>query len=243
MMGAAAIGLRRLRARGSPRPSRRSCRARGRCGWRRGRRGCRRRRSRRRTRRSSPHWRSCGRRRAAPASASRSAGTLPPCCSISARDRAMTFFAFMLNRPIVLMCRFSPSSPSASICSRRVDRREQVSGREVDAGVGRLGGEHDRDQQRVVVDEFELGLRVAACGRAAAGRIRRCRPSSSQRVQRARRAGPSPSSTISVGGADADPEMVGEAEEAAGHDRRVEIARAAARRAHRRRRAAGAGRR
>jgi len=34
----------------------------------------------------------------------------------------MTFFAFMLNRPMVRMCAFSPSSPSASICAGVVTR-------------------------------------------------------------------------------------------------------------------------
>ena len=72
----------------------------------------------------------------------------------------MTFFAFMLNRPIVLMCRFSPSSPSASICSGVSHLGEQVPGGEVHAGIGRLRGEHDRDQQGIVVDRLELGLRI-----------------------------------------------------------------------------------
>src|SRR3546814_8524285 len=41
-----------------------------------------------------------------------------------------------------------------------IDLREQAAGRLVDAGVGRLRGEHDGDEQRVIVDRFEFGFGV-----------------------------------------------------------------------------------
>ena len=50
-------------------------------------------------------------------STSRSAGTSPPKSRTRISDRAITFFALELNRPMVLMCCFSPSSPSATICA------------------------------------------------------------------------------------------------------------------------------
>ena len=48
-------------------------------------------------------------------SAARSAGTSPACRSISALHVLMMFSALLLNNPIVLMCAFRPSIPSASI--------------------------------------------------------------------------------------------------------------------------------
>src|SRR5262249_9864596 len=48
-------------------------------------------------------------------SASREGGTAPPCSSTSLRDSAMTFFALVRNRPIVLMYARTRSSPSAAI--------------------------------------------------------------------------------------------------------------------------------
>jgi hypothetical protein len=50
-------------------------------------------------------------------SAARSFGTSLSYSAIKASDSAMTFFALVLNRPIVLMCCFRPSSPKATICS------------------------------------------------------------------------------------------------------------------------------
>ena len=48
-------------------------------------------------------------------SAARSAGTLPPWRSTSARLSAITFLAFVLKSPMVLMCSLRRASPSASM--------------------------------------------------------------------------------------------------------------------------------
>src|SRR5690606_35708706 len=50
-------------------------------------------------------------------SASRSRGTSPPCFSSRIRQVAITFAALALNRPMVLMYCFSPSSPRARIAA------------------------------------------------------------------------------------------------------------------------------
>ena len=50
-------------------------------------------------------------------SASRPAGTSPPCCSSSMRDSAITFFALVRYSPMVRMWPSSPSLPSATICA------------------------------------------------------------------------------------------------------------------------------
>jgi undecaprenyl-diphosphatase len=51
---------------------------------------------------------------------------------------------------------------------RRVGQREQAPRRLVDAGIGGLGREHDRDQQREGVEIFELALRLRPDGAEAA---------------------------------------------------------------------------
>ena len=72
----------------------------------------------------------------------------------------MTFFALVLNRPMVLMCAFTPSSPSATIFagvsaianSLRVARLTETS--------VACAERRDRDQQGVGIAIFELGLRL-----------------------------------------------------------------------------------
>ena len=71
----------------------------------------------------------------------------------------MTFLALVLNRPMVLMCCLRPSSPSSSICCGRLHLGEQAARRLVDPDIGRLRRQRHRDQQRVGVHIFELGLR------------------------------------------------------------------------------------
>jgi hypothetical protein len=89
-------------------------------------------------------------------STSRSAGTSPP-KSRQNLDRAMTFFALELNRPMVLMCALSPSSPSDHL-RRSLHLAEQRARRLVDADVGRLRGQHHGDQQLIGIAEFQLRL-------------------------------------------------------------------------------------
>ena len=90
-----------------------------------------------------------------------------------AADRAMTFFALVLNRPIVLMCslqrRPRRARPSAAGVSTSAN---SARGRLVDADVGRLRRQRDRDEQRVGVDIVELGLGRGVRPRPAGGRIR-----------------------------------------------------------------------
>ena len=50
-------------------------------------------------------------------SASRSAGTSPPCSSSRICDSAITFFALVRNSPMVRMCASKPATPSATICA------------------------------------------------------------------------------------------------------------------------------
>ena len=98
-------------------------------------------------------------------SASRSAGTLPPCSSTSFCDSATTFFALVRKQPDgldeVAHARFAERDHLL----RRVGEREQRRRRLVDAGIGRLRRQHHRDQQREGIDvlELALGLRVGAC--------------------------------------------------------------------------------
>ncbi len=70
----------------------------------------------------------------------------------------MTFFALALNRPMVLMCCFSPSSPSSIICCGVFTVLEQRPRRLVDPDVGRLRGKHHRDQQLIGIAIGQLGL-------------------------------------------------------------------------------------
>jgi hypothetical protein len=50
-------------------------------------------------------------------SASRSAGTSPPCFSSRIRESATTFFALVRNRPMVLMYSSTPATPSFAMLS------------------------------------------------------------------------------------------------------------------------------
>ncbi len=85
----------------------------------------------------------------------------------------MTFFALVLNRPIVLIASRSSSSPSSTICCGRLDVLEQRPGGDVDAGVGRLRRQHHRDEQ--VDRDWRIRARWSARGwpRPAGGRIRK----------------------------------------------------------------------
>ena len=76
----------------------------------------------------------------------------------------MTFLALLRKSPIVLIFSVSPASPSADHFRRRVGDREQRARRLVDAGVGRLRRQHDRDEQRERVGVFEFGLRLRQRG-------------------------------------------------------------------------------
>ena len=72
---------------------------------------------------------------------------------------------------------------------RRVGEREQLARRLVDAGVGRLGREHDRHEQRVGVDVLKLALRLRVRGLEAAEDLDECRPVDRLRAARRQRAG------------------------------------------------------
>jgi hypothetical protein len=58
-----------------------------------------------------------------------------------------------------LDCGAKPLLPELDHLLRRLDALEERAGREVDAGVGRLGGEDHRDEQSVRVVMLELGRR------------------------------------------------------------------------------------
>ena len=81
---------------------------------------------------------------------------------------------------MVLMKSRTRASPSATILAGVLAAGNSAGRRLVDAGVGRLRGEHDRDQQRVGIDvlEFALGLGIARPGSAEMP------PSTSAGVQR-----------------------------------------------------------
>ncbi len=88
----------------------------------------------------------------------------PPCSATSLSQSAMTFFALVRNRPMVLMCSRTLSSPSASIFFRRVRDGEQGARRLVDAGIRRLRREHHGDQQREDIHMLKLALRLRIGG-------------------------------------------------------------------------------
>ncbi len=185
MVGVVLELVRASRARaGFPRRRAPSCPAPGRCGWRRGRCACRPRWSVRRRRCSAPRWRSCGRRRAAPPARRGRAAPRRRARRAACAHSAMTFFALVLNSPMVLISRFSPSSPSASIAAGVLATREQRARGLVDAHVGRLRRQHHRDQQLEGRRVVQFGGRLADWLRAAGAKsswrfsLFMCRPSS-----------------------------------------------------------------
>ena len=106
-------------------------------------------------------------------SASRDSGTLPPCCSSRMRHISMTFFAFVLYRPIVLMYSDRPAMPSLRIACGVFACLNRRAGREVDALVGRLRRQDHRDQQLERRAVLELGRRMRIERLAGARRSRR----------------------------------------------------------------------
>ena len=71
----------------------------------------------------------------------------------------MTFFALVLNRPMVLIASRSAVLAELDHLLRSLDVLEQRACGDVDAGVGRLRRQHDGDEQLVGIVGFELGRR------------------------------------------------------------------------------------
>ena len=100
-------------------------------------------------------------------SASRVPGTSPPCCSSSAPAHRDHRLGLVVEQADGLDVLAQPVLAERDHRLRVVGDLEQLCGRLVDAGVGRLGRQDHRDQQRVGVGVVQLGLgRRAGCGEA-----------------------------------------------------------------------------